>query len=325
MAQNTALKYSSKVDERLALKEMTNIGLNTDYDWTDVDEVRVYSIDTVPLTDYNKTASGNRYGTPAELDDTVNSYKLTTDKSVTYVIDKWFKDSQAKAKASGKALARELDEEVAPFRDKQRLLAWVKTAIAKTQFQTATLSKSNAYEKFLKMQETLDENKTPLVNRILYATPAFINFLKQDASFIKSGDLSQKMLVKNQVGEVDGVKIVKVPTVYFPQGTDGVLVYTKSTISPQKMNEHKIHRDPPGYSGDLTEIRFAMDTFVLKQKEKCVVAIGAAVPSYFVTMDAKYKTGVDYYSESSGTYTKLVAGTDYTVGDAITGTVYEKY
>ena len=49
MAQNTASKYSSKVDERFKLKELTGTGLNTDYEWNDVDEIKVYSINTVPL------------------------------------------------------------------------------------------------------------------------------------------------------------------------------------------------------------------------------------------------------------------------------------
>lgn len=324
MAQNTALKYSSKVDERFKLKELTGNGLNTDYDWNDVDEIKVYSINTVPLNDYVKSGS-SRYGTPAELDDTVKSYKLTTDKAFTFTIDRFFKDSQMKAKATGKALAREIDEEAVPFKDKQRLLVWTTTAIANSNFLTATLSKTNTYEKLLAMQATLDEKKIPLVNRIFYVTPGVANFLKLDSSFVKSGDLSQKMLVKNQVGEVDGVPVVKIPSTYFPQGVDALLVYTKSTMSPQKLRDYITHHNPVGINGDLVEGRFMIDTFVLENKKNGIVGIGASVPLYFVTMDSVYKTGVDYYTESSGTYTKLVAGTDYTVGDAITGTVYEKY
>ena len=45
---------------------------------------------------------------------------------------------------------------------------------------------------------------------------------------------------------------------------------------------------------------------------------------YVVTADATYITNKNYYSYSGGTYTLLVAGTDYEVGDEITGTVYEE-
>ena len=46
---------------------------------------------------------------------------------------------------------------------------------------------------------------------------------------------------------------------------------------------------------------------------------------YIVTTDLKYKNYKKYYSYDSQTeeYTLLVAGTDYTVGDTISGTVYE--
>lgn len=43
---------------------------------------------------------------------------------------------------------------------------------------------------------------------------------------------------------------------------------------------------------------------------------------YKVTIDTVYRTGIKYYSLSGSTYTLLVAGTDYTIGSAITGTKY---
>ena len=45
---------------------------------------------------------------------------------------------------------------------------------------------------------------------------------------------------------------------------------------------------------------------------------------YKVTTDTNYLENKAYYSYANDTYTLLVAGTDYNVGDAISGTVYEK-
>ena len=119
----------------------------------------------------------------------------------------------------------------------------------------------------------LDEAKVPTENRIFYTTPAFYKNIKQDESFIKSGDISQKMLIKNQVGEVDGVKMVKIPTSYFLKGVKGILVYTKSTLSPQKIIDYLIHNKPVGVGGDVVEGRIMMDSFVLKAKELGVVVL----------------------------------------------------
>ena len=45
--------------------------------------------------------------------------------------------------------------------------------------------------------------------------------------------------------------------------------------------------------------------------------------TYAETEDTKYLADKEYYSKEGTIYTKLVAGTDYTVGDNISGTVYE--
>ena len=44
---------------------------------------------------------------------------------------------------------------------------------------------------------------------------------------------------------------------------------------------------------------------------------------YILATTANYQEGTDYYTKSGDTYTLLVAGTDYTIGDTITGTKYE--
>jgi N4-gp56 family major capsid protein len=275
MAINLATKYASKVDERFKQKELTGYGLNTDYNWEGVDTINVYSIDVSPLNDYQKSGT-SRYGTPEELGDTTASYKLTTDKSFTFTIDEFYKKSQMGAKQAGKALAREIDEVIVPFKDKQRLAKWAETAGATGQEVSGTPSKTNAYSLFLDMQEKLDNELVPTEGRIFYTNPAYYKVIKQDDTFIKSGDMSQKMLINGQVGEIDGVKIVKCPASYFPEGVAGILVYTKSTLSPSKLKDYKIHNDPVGINGDLVEGRIMMDTFVLEQKKKGIVALKTA-------------------------------------------------
>ena len=272
MAINLASKYSKKVDERFALKELTNHGLNTDYDFKDVDRIVVYNVNTVPLNDYKKSGT-NRYGTPDELGDSTTEYQLTTDKAFTYTIDEFYKKSQMGAKQAGKSLAREIDEVCVPFKDMQRLAAWADIAKKTGQVVARNTSKTNAYATFLDMQEMLDEAKIPVENRIFYTTPAYYKNIKQDEAFVKSGDMSQKMLIKNQVGEVDGVKFVKIPTSYYKKGVKGILVYTKSTLSPQKIVDYIIHNKPVGVGGDLVEGRIMMDTFILKSKELGVVVL----------------------------------------------------
>lgn len=45
---------------------------------------------------------------------------------------------------------------------------------------------------------------------------------------------------------------------------------------------------------------------------------------YILATTSKYEKDTQYYTKSGNTYTLLVAGTDYTIGNTITGTIYEK-
>lgn len=45
---------------------------------------------------------------------------------------------------------------------------------------------------------------------------------------------------------------------------------------------------------------------------------------YILATTTTYKTGTKYYTKSGDTYTLLVEGTDYSIGDNITGTIYEQ-
>ena len=272
MGLNLAEKYERKVDERFKLKELTGYGLNTDYNWEGVDTINVYSINTVALNDYTKSGT-SRYGTPNELEDTVKSYKVTNDKAFTYTIDEFYKKSQMGVKKAGESLAREIDEVIVPARDAQRLKVWADTAYENSQVVYDTLSNANAYTMFLNAQKLLDEEKVPQANRIFYCTPDYIKNLKLDSNFIKASDIAMNKLINGQMGEVDGVRVVKIPSSYFKSNLYGVLVYTKSTISPSKLKEYKIHSNPPGINGDLVEGRIMFDTFVLDAKKKGVVAI----------------------------------------------------
>jgi len=270
MAVNLASKYSKKVDERFSLLSVTeNIGLNKDYDWNGVQTVTVYNIDTVAMGDYTRSGT-SRYGTPTELEDTKTDYTLSKDRAFTFTIDRGNYTEQLMVKEAGKALARQIKEVVVPEIDSYRLSAWATAATTNGHVATQAITNSNAYSCFLNAQEALDEDKVPQTGRICYVTPAYYNLLKQDDTFIKAGDLSQKMLINGQVGEVDGVKIVKIPSSYFPSNTAFLLIWPRCSVSPKKLEDYKIHNNPPGINGYLIEGRIIYDCFVLNAKKDAI-------------------------------------------------------
>lgn len=272
MAVNLASKYSSKVDERFKLKSLTEAAVHQDYDWDGVNSVKVYSIPTVAMNNYTRTGTA-RYGTAAELDNTIATYTLTRDRSFTFTIDRGNNMETMGVMESGKALARQNDEVIVPEIDIYRLAAWQAAAAANGGVPAATnITTSNAYSSFLTATAYLDDNKVPQPSRIAFVTPRFYNFIKQDPTFLKSSDIGQTMLINGQVGEIDGVKIVKAPSSYFPAKTPFIVVHKSVMCSPKKLEDYKTHDNPPGINGWLVEGRIIYDAFVLDAKKKGVYA-----------------------------------------------------
>ena len=277
MAINLATKYEKKVDERFKLGSLTEAFVNNDYNWDGVESIKVYNIPTVALNDYQRSGT-SRYGTPAELEDSIKEYKLTTDKAFTYTIDKGNKQDQMNVKDAGKSLRREIDEVITPAKDIQRLSVMGNAAAENENIGTGATSKSNAYEKFLDGQAVLDNHKVPVTGRVAAVSPSFYAKLKLDDSFTKKGDMATKIAINGLVGEVDGVKIIKVPASYLPTNCEFILAHPSATVSPAKLTEYKIHDNPPGINGNLVEGRVRFDTFVLEAKKNAIYAHYTSAP-----------------------------------------------
>ena len=266
---NYAEKYSPEVDERFRLGMLTSSLVNYTYDWLGVSTVKVFSVPTAEMNDYTLTGS-SRYGTPAELDNEVQEMTLAKDRSFTFTIDKKSEDDTMGTMAAGAALSRQIDEVVIPEIDTYRISKLVAGADTGNIVKDAAVTKANAYEKFLAVQEILDNKKVPVGGRICICTPGYYNMLKLDEAFTKKGDMATEIAINGLVGEVDGVYFVKAPKSYFPEKTNFVITNPIVMPSPIKLTEYKIHDDAPGISGHLVEGRIRYDAFVLDQKKDAI-------------------------------------------------------
>jgi len=272
MAVNYALKYSAKVDERFTQAAITTPIVNNDYDFTGVNTVQVYSIPTVAMVDYTLTGNA-RYGTPEELQDTLQSMTLSQDRAFTFTIDRRnYIDTQMSHEA-GKALRRELDEVTIPEIDIYRLAQIIANA---GNSATGAITSSNAYAAFLDGVNALTNAKAPTAGRMAYVGTNFYKSIRLDQSFIKSSDLGQQALFTGQVGQIEGIPLVLAPDSYFPADFDFLLTHRIATVSPVKLSEYKLHDNPPGINGWLIEGRFYYDAFVLANKAGAIYVHMAA-------------------------------------------------
>lgn len=266
MPTEYAAKYSAQVDERFKLASITSSAVNQDYDFVGVKTVKVYSIPTVDMNDYTMSGT-NRYGTPDELGSTAQELVLSRDRSFTFTIDKRGNLDTMGALEAGRALARQIDEVVIPELDIYRLAVMAANA-GKT--MSGSITDKGYYSALLDASAWLTDNKCPLEGRIAFVSPTFYKGIKLDDNFIRTGDLTQNMLVKGQIGEVDGIKLVLTPASYLPADTYFILTNKIATTAAQKLTEYKTHDNPPGLNGWLVEGRVCYDAFVLNNKKNAV-------------------------------------------------------
>lgn len=274
MAINLVTKYASQVLERFKHKSVTEGYFNREYDaeFIGAKTVKIHSVNTVPMNDYARTGA-NRYGTPTELEDTVQEHSITRDRSFTYTIDKGNNIQQNFIKSAGKTLKRQIDEVVVPEVDVYRF-EQMDLKVPATNKLELDLATESAYDKFLDLQEKLDDEFVPENGRVMWATPELIKVLKKDPNFVLPTETGQSIKFKGFQGEIDGVDIIKAPKKWLPENVMGILAHPIALASPLQLSEYQIHQDPPGISGHLVEGRMIYDTFVFDGRE---VALGEIV------------------------------------------------
>jgi len=286
MAINLAEKYSSKIDELVINEALSSPSVNNDYDWSGVRTVKIYNFDPVEMNDY--IASGtNRYGTPEELQDNLQEMTLRKKRSFTFTIDKTHKiDTPDGVREAAKAIARQYREKIIPELDAYRFTTIADKAGTKN---IVAIDSTNAYDVFLTANEAIDEKDIPSDSRVANVSPAYLKLIKQDDNFIKASDMAQEMLIKGQVGELDGVAIVKVASSRLPAGLSFEITHKSACVAPVKLDEYKIHQDPPGIAGQLAEGLIYYDAFVLDKKKDMISVVYGKAGSLNVTA----KTGGD--------------------------------
>ena len=270
---NLASKYSSQLDQVFTAGSYTDRYINRKYNFDGVKTVNVYTVTTVAPSDYSRSNTGDRFGGNNELQDVVTSYQLNNDKSFKIVIDRGNYEQGALAKKAGEVMRAEMEEQVIPMIDANRLLKAGIGAAAASQYYAPTANKP--YEDVLKMSAALDEAKAPIAGRVLWVTPAFYNAIKSEITTnVEASGYNDKLLGRGFVGELDGCPVVKVPTSYMPTNTSAIMIHRDALLGAKQIMNTRIITDSELVDGTILLGRFIFDSFVLNGKKKAVAAIG---------------------------------------------------
>ncbi|MCL2592620.1 MAG: N4-gp56 family major capsid protein [Defluviitaleaceae bacterium] len=261
MAIDYATRYESQINEMFSRKAFTDSAVNDNYDFEGAKTVKVYNIPTVEMGNY-ETSGFNRYGNPEELTASVCEMTLKNDRSFTFTIDKRNNSDTQGALDAGAALARQIEHVIVPEIDKHRLKVMSEEAgvrVIKNGHMPLDL--------IMEVSNNMTDENCPTDGRIAFITSKFHRELKQDLMFTTASEIVHELLVTGQVGVVDGIKVIAIPSSYMPENVECIVVHPDTITAAQKLNEYKIHDNPPGINGWLVEGRICYDAFVLAGKE----------------------------------------------------------
>ena len=268
---NLAIKYSSKLDQLFVHDSYTDNWINKKYDFDGVATVKVYTVTSVAPSNYSRTSTGDRFGGNTELQDTIATYTIENDKSFKIAIDRGNYEQGMRAKKAGEVMRIEMNEQIIPMIDKDRLATAAAGATAVSQAVTMT---SNAYTDLLSCQEYLDECKAPVDGRVIFITPGEYNEVKEKiTTTILASGYNDKLVGKGFVGELDGVPVVKVPTSYFPTGVKAIVLHRDALLGVRQVTETRIITDSEFVSGSILLGRFIFGSFILNAKKNGVASI----------------------------------------------------
>ena len=281
MAINLAEKYSQKVQERFTIGSKTDRYCGHDYEFTGVKTIKIYSVDTVPTTNYTRTGTA-RFGSLTELGDTTQEMTLAKDKAFTFSIDAGNSSEQFNIKQANKCLKREIDEVITPEIDKYRLEKWIagnglSSGKSVLSSKDGVLTKANIVEKIFTANATMSDEKVPTTGRVLFIPElTFLKFKLADVVMGGSDTLTAENIRRGYRGTIDGVDVVTVPSSIFPAATNFILKYKGATVDVMKLKNYRVHKNPMGVDGDVVEGRYIYDSFVLDTKCKGIYVSSTA-------------------------------------------------
>lgn len=272
MAISLVTKFLPYVDEIFTKESKKSLLTNQDFEWTGAHTVRVYKVSTSEMNDYSRNPvegfTGSRYGIIKDLDATTEEFTLKKDRSFTFAIDKLDNDETAQQLSAASALSRQQRAVVIPEVD--TCVYGVMCDGAGYKPEAVELTAENIYTEILKANNALDNSDVPETGRQIVVTPDVYVLMKRCKDITMETDIGNDLRLKGVISNLDGANVIKVPAARLPEGFGFMVAHPCATVAPTKLEDYKIHQDPPGISGSLVEGRICYDAFVLDNKKNAI-------------------------------------------------------
>lgn len=268
---NLAIVYQKKVSERLKAATVVGGLTNQAYKFVGGNEIVIYSVNTMPLNDYQRAAGNQRFGNASNIDTTSQSFTVQEDKSFVGAVDTMDDEEQMGVLKPGAILAREVREVIVPYVDAY-VLQVMETAANSASNDTivtpgATTS-TNAWANFLTLRSYSIDHEGPEDGYRAVMIAAYYNSLKQ-SGFVTTGDSAQRIHQSGFLGQVDGTPVKIAPSGRMPSSSgsgasnvDLMIVHPMVTTFANKLRKFSVFPKVWGIDGPGIQGRLVFDGFV---------------------------------------------------------------
>lgn len=261
---NLTTKYSDLIAERYHQKSRTKGRFSNKYKFVGAKTIKVYSVNPVAMNDYNTGRNYNRYGDPVDVSDTVQEMTMKGQRSFSAILDKTVSVDQCIEKA-GAFLRAQTDEMVVPEMDKY-VFGRVAHLAGKIVGTTTALTEDNIIKRMNAARTYMSNKRVPTSNRTWYVSATVYGLVLENKWFMSLEKLGVKAIAEGHVGTLFGYPVIEIPDDMMPEGVGFMLVHRDSVINPIKIDDVKVHQDPPGIAGNLVEGLYYYDAFVIGAK-----------------------------------------------------------
>ena len=271
---NLTTKASDKVLERFKIGSCTEGLFSHEYEFTGIKTLKVYSIDTMEVRDYNPelTTGASRFGPLVNVGDTVQEFTVTQDKSFIGTIDESYNTNQMQIKKAGQILKRQTDEVLIPLLDKYRLnvlsASCTESGVNLFSMAAASFAKDKIIETIMDTNAVLSDQLVPDTGRVLYMSYADAVKMKLADQVVGIDRLGEKSIVNGVMGKVDKCQVRLVPASYMPTGVKFMIVKTGISLAPLKIHSYKVHDGAHVLDGKIVTGHLMHDCFVMKKGPK---------------------------------------------------------
>lgn len=264
MSVNLASKFEKVTSDLMVLGAKTSGIVNQNWDWDGVNAIKVYTLSDPTINDYVPNGA-NRYGDPAEVQDTLQTFTLTRDRSFSVTIDNLNLQDTQMVRQPGKYLAQVVKNKMVPEIDTYRIAALFAAGATSSSRDDivvdAATTSSNAWTNLTAINADISDHEAPESGRVALMTAQYYNFLLV-SGFVLASDKGQSKNESGDLGTVDGLKVVVVPSTRMPSNCDLIVTHPSVLVSAEKLKDYTIHKNPPGINGYQIDYRHRYDAFV---------------------------------------------------------------